>query len=126
MGNEVLDLLKAVRGLLSDPAAWTQGAHARDAAGNEVPYNSDKATCYCLAGAVMRALPDPPGPPYDYAKEHVKAVIRSGARGAMVHVAESLHKRSYLSTVDVNDTPGRTHAEILAVLDAAILQETGK
>lgn len=52
----VLDLLKYARTLLAKRGGWTQGVLARDSSGQEVPYESNDAVCFCASGAVHRAM----------------------------------------------------------------------
>lgn len=43
--------------LLEKPEAWTQGAPARNSEGWSVNTDSEKATCWCLLGAIWRVYP---------------------------------------------------------------------
>jgi hypothetical protein len=47
MNKTPKDVLVAARALIADPAHWTQGSYARDAAGHRVGENSAEATCWC-------------------------------------------------------------------------------
>lgn len=47
-----------IRELLSDESKWTKGVASRDSNGNEVPYSSLLATCWCLLGACCRCYDD--------------------------------------------------------------------
>ncbi len=47
-------ILTEAQELIRDPARWTQGAYARDAAGNPVGVRSDRAVCWCSAGAIKK------------------------------------------------------------------------
>lgn len=62
----ILNKLKSVRRLLTDPARWTQGVLARDAMGNSLGWEpkarnggnailGEKAASFCIRGAMMRA-----------------------------------------------------------------------
>ncbi len=53
------DVLLAARALIEDPEHWTTGTFARDSQGGDPvePY-SPKATCFCAAGAALRAMSD--------------------------------------------------------------------
>lgn len=44
--------------LLSDESKWTRGVCARDAQGNEVDVNSDKACSFCIVGALIVCFPN--------------------------------------------------------------------
>jgi hypothetical protein len=56
-----LDVLKAARALISDPARWTQGAYARDEQGNEVDIYDAEACAWCALGAITLVSIDMPG-----------------------------------------------------------------
>ena len=48
-----LEILRAARELISDPAKWTQGAYARDEKGFQLCTGYDTgATCWCAIGAL--------------------------------------------------------------------------
>lgn len=44
--------------LINDPENWTTGANARDKDGMPVLAEAPTATCWCLAGAVIRCYPE--------------------------------------------------------------------
>jgi hypothetical protein len=95
-----LETLKAARQLITDPAKWTQGELARDAEGNEINPNNDLATCFCAHGAIQ----------YFTADETL-----SNADILLIAVCSDKHD-CYVE--DYNDT--HTHAEVIALFDAAI------
>ena len=100
-----LETLKAARQLITDPAKWTQGAFARDADGNEVTPNNDLATCYCSFGAIQFVTK--------------KRMMTSADR-----YLDGLCLSKFGIGLDVlNDT--HTHAEVLALFDAAIAELEG-
>jgi hypothetical protein len=94
-----LELLKAARALISDPAHWTQRAFGRDATGRPViTGRSAQAVCWCAAGAI----------------QHVTADYRQEAR-----VLDALAGGASLGLIgDTNDWGG--HPAVLALYDAAI------
>lgn len=96
-----LELLTRVREKLARPEAWTKGAHARNADGRVVRRSSPVATCWCLAGAAL----------------NVGGGIESASRLRMLLGLEP-------GLPDWNDAPERTHAEVLARLDAAIKERS--
>lgn len=111
----LLDLFRAVRLLLADPKAWRQGKYAGKRIGETGGPNGDwsviaetvledpEANCFCIAGAIDRVA--------DNAGEGL--TLRNAARREMM-------KTVTRTTVDWNDAPGRTHAEVIAALDATI------
>lgn len=99
--SAVLDVLKAGRELIADPERWTQGTYARDADGNRVYYDSPAAVCWCSQGAVLKFEPN-----VRRAYE-VVSVLGRVTPGRNLVLYQDLH----------------THAETLAVWDAAIAAE---
>lgn len=102
--TQLLTDLLAVRELLSAPERWTQGCAARDRLSCPVAWDSGEATCWCLLGAVARAVP---------------VVLRQHAiNQAICSVLGASENMS-----GFNDAPERAHAEVLAVIDKAIAAE---
>jgi hypothetical protein len=98
----VADVLDAAADLLEKPGAWTQKANARDADGNKVPVTGGKATCFCMAGAILHLTNG------DYhSAEYVRRVLPMPDE----------EWRDWL--VAFNDAPGRTQSEVVAALRAA-------
>lgn len=107
----LLDLFRSVRLLLADPKAWRQGKYAGKRIGEMGGPNGDwsviadalpeepEANCFCMAGAIDRTTGDED--------------LRNNAR-------HEFRKTVYMGTIDWNDHEGRTHAEVLAALDATI------
>ena len=107
MTNEVT-VLKKARRLLSDPKRWAKNAYRRD--GTEVllddagfrqaalPLRSD--TCFCALGAVMR-----------YAGPEVFDIVEA-------YLMAAVPPKHDVCTY--NDTPSRTHGEVMAMFDKAV------
>jgi len=98
-----LETLKAARDLISDPARWTQGEYARDADGIVIRPWSKNATCFCAYGAIQRFT------------ETEDAVSE-----ADFFLKKTCTEKFQLDVVTLNDT--HTHAEVLALFDAAIAE----
>lgn len=99
----------ALRALMA--TSWTQGALARDAEGHVVSWRSPKAVRFCLVGGIERVLRD-------------RATDGSPMCGA-VHRWRHLHDSlgAFMGEQDLstwNDAPGRTHADVLALIDRAM------
>ena len=94
-----VEILRAARALIADPARWTQGEDARDACGSPAwaGRHASSAVCWSADGALM----------------HVERDKNSfwPARDALVAAMGA-------SAVVFNDT--HTHAEVLAAFDRAI------
>lgn len=87
--------LKVARALLASPDAWTNGVHARDAAGRAVDYDSPSAVSFSLRGALRRAG----GPTFD------------------LELGRELNQRF----TRFNEHPHTRHDDIIALLDDLIL-----
>lgn len=103
-----VEILRAARVLIADPQRWIQGAEAlpsRDA--DPLLYDLDatdeRAECWCVGGAITRVAPS---------NFDARIACNSFAKAAGV-------KYAYL----FNDAPDRVHADILAMLDRAIVAE---
>lgn len=104
MTDASLRLLRAARALVA--AGWCQGVWARDADGNGVMPFDHRAVAWCLSGALAAAAPPVFGPAWMDALDRVYQVLPK-----------------CVTTISYNDVPGRTQADILALLDAAITHE---
>lgn len=95
------EVLGAAADLLEKPGAWTQGAHARNAAGAPMLVGSRMdAVCWCVLGALDRMAPT--NNLWDASVQAMNEVVG--------HVA------------DFNDAPERTQAEVVAALREAARQ----
>lgn len=108
MGTKIL---RGMRAYFDDPAKWTQGAYARDANGGSTGFANPEATCHCLIGGrdlIARRL---------NASDQAAQEARITLLGVI-----STHQSEPCDAVDAwNDAKWRTHADILEVLDMAIL-----
>lgn len=108
-----IDILKAARELLSDPAHWTQGWYAKDARGEDVIYNGGKAVCWCMQGALA----------YVTCTE-TQGADWSGALTALAeltkHVPDGERDLLRHHAIAYNDAVGRKHEEILSWFDKTI------
>lgn len=100
--TEAIETLRKMRELLSVPERWTQRRCARNENGFEVPPDSPGAVCFCLIGAAGKV---------------------TGNFGLPLDV---LDKLTFPEPCSVwQDAPGRTHAEVIDLLDRAIAQSEG-
>ena len=99
-----LDVLREVRKLIAEPERWTKGVYARprDSTGS-VNIRNKRAHCFCLAGALYRAINVTPGENY-----------------GVIGYARALGFQDEGKLTDWNDNPERTHADILDLLDRTI------
>lgn len=82
---------------------WTQGTYAIDANGRKTIASADDAACWCLLGAIQ----GPSGFPKREVVFHLTN-LASTVAGLPTTIAEW------------NDQPGRTRAEVLALIDQAL------
>lgn len=96
MSNPIINDLHALKQQLSDPAAWTKGASARDAQGNPVHETSGQAVSWCLGGAINC---------HPSRKDIFRSIVGVIGEGLIA---------------PWNDHPNRMHDEVMQVLDRAI------
>lgn len=100
-----LETLKAARQLISDPAKWTQRFMARDADKHPTYVGSKSADCWCSMGAICHV---------------VGGLCQSDGEAALAALGATIGGKN---VVRFNDT--HTHAEVLALFDAAIAELEG-
>ena len=102
--RSLVEILTAARKRIEDPKHWTKGAFARDAEGNPTAKTrSSDAVCWCSHGAVL------------FINEAAGEVSR--ATGLL---NDKVILRGYANVAHFNDDPHTTHADVLALFDAAI------
>lgn len=107
-----LEILRAARELIATPERWTKGWYARDTEGrgvflHDLAAGLGRPSCYCLDGAFIAVSKDS------------LATSRMGLAAALgFHWLEDMYIWQ--------DAEDRTHAEVLARLDAAIQAEEAK
>lgn len=117
-------VLTKARELLDDPNSWIKGCLAKTTKrGLSVVPNSDKATCFCLMGAVSAAVGYNSYPASN--GRFAKAAIRQLAKAS-----GDRHSRNIASQqnrlVDFNDSRSTKHKDILDLLDRAIASTAPK
>jgi hypothetical protein len=98
--SALADKLREARALIQK--GWTQHTCARNERGERVSPDSDEATCWCMAGAVLRTSDN-------CADEQLLMRALATVTGS---------REGYVA--DFNDKKGRTQAEVLAAFDKAI------
>lgn len=90
--------------LLAKPEAWTQGLYARDSAGRSASPHGDMTVCWCLIGALLRTY------------NPMKKLLASTPEAEEIErrIADEIHS---VDIADWNDSPDRTHAEVLALCE---------
>lgn len=102
----VKQALEKARKLLSDKSAWTKGAAARNAEGQQVLSTSPAATSFCAIGAISR-------------------VTRKQTIESPVDALRSALPAGFYAVSDFNDAEYTDHKDILALFDRAIEAQKG-
>ncbi len=105
--EQVRALFLATRALIDTPEKWSQGNYTRDRDGNSTEILSPETCRWCLSGALMCADVEPMHHHTYYRAENILRDAIEGKTGKAMTI------------VGFNDHPKTTHAEVLAVLDAA-------
>lgn len=86
--------------LLSSPAKWTKGYFARNNEGRRCGWSSDKASCWCMLGAINRAY-------------HA-----NGADTKFTIINREVIKRGYRNIAEFNDADTTTYEDVIKILKA--------
>lgn len=101
----IVEVLRAVRELLSVPERWTQGAFARQEDKTQVNAEDPEAVCFCIRGAIHRV-----------AVNHYEE-----ARAACKLLEEGVPEYSKAWGLSgYNDSRSTTHADMLELIDGVI------
>jgi hypothetical protein len=116
-GPQILSDLRALRGLLEAPEHWTQGADARNANGITT-FTKDREACsWCLTGAAYRVTMGEGS--YLFNNQRFQRLVAAlidtlGTSGDAPLVSNCL------LVIKFNDVRGRTHGEVLDLIDRTI------
>jgi hypothetical protein len=111
MNHQLLQDLKAVRELISDPKNWIRGDLAVDLQNTPVDPEAPEACKFCLMGAILRVSPRP------------GVIVRASPLIDIIY--RFLPESNYKQITKFNDDPMTTHQNVLAVLDQAIAKVEG-
>ncbi len=106
MKTETLAVLIYARELLTDAAHWAKGFYAYDASGEMCGSYDDEAVCFCLQGAINRAI------------KHLGYYEPFATAQMIIQEIDTMFPEK--SVVHWNDQKERTHGEVLAKLDELI------
>ena len=101
--QEKIDVLKMARGFIQEPDAWVQECHAQNDIGEETDPTESDAVSFCLEGAIMRALTHLQMRGVDPELQEVETEVMGSE-----------------NIVEWHDNLNRTHAEVLARVDATL------
>lgn len=112
-------MVSEARRLVAD--GWTQGAHARDEAGLEVPSWSEEARSWSLLGALLSSWHRQDS---KEDQDVVAHLIDAHALGQATEVLGDVVGTASLE--QWNDSPGRSQAEVIGAFERALtrLEET--
>jgi hypothetical protein len=115
----VHDILIRARELISDPAHWVQGSYTGDG-----PVTDPDTKCFCLAGAVDRAVIEKRGWLDKFTSDD-QAILDAEfdpEGSAAITALQKLVEPNFWRVSDFNDDPATLHEDVLALLDKAIAQ----
>lgn len=112
-----IDILRGGRTLLKDPTTWTKEVHARNASGTETTVLGDTARCFCLSGAMHRV--EQTDPEEAATSDHI--LVNRLLDAAAKELFPDRLEGDGGQFVNFNDHDKTTHADVLAVIDRAIL-----
>jgi len=110
-----IDILKAARDLIADPSRWAQGYFARTETGESCASYCEKASCWCLWGAILKVC--------GFSAHTQTTPEVEAALGLLDRAARCLYPDSWRINMPryfavVNDD--QDHAGVLALTDLAI------
>ena len=105
-------ILERARELISDPRHWTQRLYAKTARGYPCNPGSQEAACWCLLGALYRAMVECAG------ESPVALAWINTHEKAFDHIRKIVEQWGYPSIPSFNDNA--EHHHVLQVLDLAI------
>ena len=103
--QEKIDVLKMARDFIQEPGAWVKGSHAQDDRGEEIAPEEPDAVCFCLEGAIIRALTE---------------LGESAESSELLEMDAELMGDDGEYMTMWQDRAERTHAEVLARVDATL------
>ncbi|QDH83499.1 hypothetical protein [Achromobacter phage Motura] len=107
-----LEVLKDIRETLSDPEHWRQGDYQGHRIGGvtfdlcHAAVQGRAPNCWCILGAMLKST-------------YVRGLV---VEKKLEQAVNHFHPR-FNSVAAFNDEPGRTHEEVLQVIDYAIQRE---
>ena len=102
--NQIVEVLKAARNLLSNPDHWIKGTLAKNSEGIAVTPLADDAVCWCLEGAIERVAPK-----FNVAPQAIYEEIRKTLRYGLIF---SFNDKSYTTHEDVMKVLSDTIANV--------------
>ena len=111
-----LEVLIRARSLLDKPEAWTQGVFGQNKYGHRIKAENDDAVCWCLKGAIARAVHELTKDTPLAVESYIKDVLKDNVQRAIeLELGEDI--------IVFNDHPGTTHRAVLRRLNNAIARQ---
>ena len=107
--EKVKKLLREARAMIATPDQWTQGAYRRSEGGKVLCVLDRDVASRCADGAIIDAA-------------DVEEVLYREAELLLLDAIELRTGERYLYLTSWNDSPERTHAEVLQAFDSALTQ----
>ena len=117
---QAINILKATREIVSDPANWTQGALSRDSNGARTNILDPRTTCYCTLGALTKAMTDRVMAVKKLVPEDCYPELADQYDVHFNEITAFLDKLAGDDIVNFNDDPDTTHADVINLLDLAV------
>ncbi len=118
-----VDVLLEARQILTPPKSWTQYTRALDAGNSKVGIGDPEAVCFCMASSLLRAVYNLQADYKPMGTNHAY----SGARAAVyAYICTNARAGGYAGELRIeawNDTPSRTHAQVLEMFDGVIREQ---
>lgn len=99
-----LEILYAMRNLLSTPERWTKGAFARNEDGRSIRISHPHCRAFSLEGSMYR----------------VQWITKAPVLVAHETLKHQIHRGKLISLANFNDARGTTYSAVLDTLDGAI------
>jgi hypothetical protein len=121
LDSQALHILNGARDLIADPAKWTQGCIARDAAGEPTGFIAKRnPVCFCSLGALSRAMWDRIETVNKLVPEDAQDEVYDQYNTQYDIVYDYLTSLAGVDLVDFNDSLNTHHSDIVNLFDLAI------
>ena len=113
-------VLHEARAILDDPDRWVQTYLTRNAYGEGCEYLASDACAWCLVGAIQQAGQDLVNLGPDPDDREVSGALYNATMAAQDIADDYIVAAGYQNAAAFNDAEGRTHAEVLSMMDALL------
>ena len=99
------------KALIDEQSKWVKGAIAADSKGAPVDYYSNRARCFCISGALRRAVSEITTSHAESITLCVKIGVRFNRR------IRARYSPRYITMPEFNDDPATTHNDVMRLFD---------